>query len=157
MLKARLEEFLRREHVPYTSFTHAPAYTAQEEAAVAHVPGRSWAKVVICFADDEPIMAVLPAHFSVDFGQLAALAGARQVRLATEPEMAALYPECEVGTMPPFGPLYHHRIFVDRSLEGAPDLAFNAGTHTDAIRMRYDDLAALSHPTAGAFGRAPGH
>ena len=50
-----LDDTLRQARIPYTAFSHPPAFTAQREAAASHVPGRSWAKVVVCFADDEVI------------------------------------------------------------------------------------------------------
>jgi Ala-tRNA(Pro) deacylase len=153
-----LDQFLRDARVPYTTFTHPEAFTAQDEAAVSHVPGRSWAKVVICFADDEPIVAVVPAPSLVDLEQLRVLAGARALRLADEREFTTLYPDCEVGAMPPFefgASRFPRRVFVDGRLVGEPDMVFNAGTHTDAIRMHYRDFADLVHPLVGAIGRQP--
>jgi Ala-tRNA(Pro) deacylase len=152
-----LDQFLRDARVPYTTFTHPEAFTAQNEAAVSHVPGRSWAKVVICFADDEPIVAVVPAPSLVDLEELRALAGARALRLAEEHEFRRLYPDCEVGAMPPFGfaGRLPHRVFVDGQLVGEPEMVFNAGTHTDAIRMHYRDFADLAHPRVGAIGCQP--
>jgi Ala-tRNA(Pro) deacylase len=151
-----LDEFLKRARVPYTSFTHPVAFTTQIEAQLSHVPGRSWAKVVVCLADDEPILAVVPAPCLVDFDQLRELVGARSVRLAGEHEFSTLYPDCEPGAMPPFGSLYLQRVFVDRSLVGDPAMVFNAGTHTDAIRMHYADFADLTRPVVGTFARIPG-
>jgi Ala-tRNA(Pro) deacylase len=145
--------FLRRERVPYTTLHHRPAYTAQEEAAAAHVPGRQWAKTVTCFADDEPIQVVLPADLVVEMERLRELAGARALRLATEKEVARLYPGCEPGAMPPLGPLYGQRVFVDRTFVAEPDMVFNAGTHTDAIRMHYNDFADIAKPVVGTFAR----
>src|SRR6187431_3593 len=101
-----VQEYLRAGNVAYTVFQHAPAFTAQEEAAVTHVPGQNWAKSVVCFADGEPVQAVVPADREVDLERLAAIAGAHYVRLAYEAEMRWLYPDCELGAMPPFGPLY---------------------------------------------------
>jgi Ala-tRNA(Pro) deacylase len=152
---ACFRDFLDKRGVAYTVVTHPTAYTAQHEAAVTHIPGRFWAKTVVCFADDEPIMAVLPAPSSVDFERLRVLAGAATIRLAQEREMAALYKDCEAGAMPPLGPLYGQRVFVDAELTKDPEVVFNAGTHADAIRMRYSDLAALVNPVVGEFGRPP--
>jgi Ala-tRNA(Pro) deacylase len=150
-----LDQFLRQARVPYTTFRHPEAFTAQSEAAVSHVPGRSWAKIVVCVADNEPILAVLPAPFMLDLEQLRVLAGAGALRLASEQEFQQLYPDCELGAMPPFGNLYLQRVFVDQSLVGETDMAFNAGTHTDAIRMHYWDFAEVAHPVVGLFGRQP--
>ncbi len=156
-LLSSIVELLTRERIPYTCFRHVPAYTALEEAAVSHTPGRCWAKVVICIADDQPVQAVLPAHNMVDLEQLRLLANAIALRLASEEEIAALHPECEVGAMPPFGAAYEHRLFVDRCLVGEPEMVFNAGTHTEAICMHYGDFAELAKPIVGAFGRPPAH
>ncbi len=152
-----IRDFLRTHHVEFHVLTHPTAYTAQEEAAITHTPGREWAKTVVCFADETPVLAVLPAHHSVDLDRLRALAGASRLRLATEAEMVALYPGCEAGAMPPLGPMYGQRVFVDRALEHDVEVVFNAGTHVDAVRMRYDALVELTHAVIGEFGHAPGH
>jgi Ala-tRNA(Pro) deacylase len=154
---ASIGNFLKRERVPYTIFVHRAAYTAQQEAEVAHVRGRHWAKIVVCFVDNEPIQAVLPADLMVDLERLRALARAHTVRLATEAEMIKLYPGCEPGAMPPFGPFYGQRVFADTIMEGDPEMAFNAGTHTDAICMHYNDFAEIVRPTVGAFARPLRH
>jgi Ala-tRNA(Pro) deacylase len=156
MRPTSVDRFLKQARVPFTTFRHAPAFTAQERAAVSHVPGRSWAKVVVCYADEEPVLVVVPAHLLVDLNVLGALAGAATVRLANEEELAALYPDCEPGAMPPFGALYRQRVFVDRSLVGEADMVFNGGTHTDAIRMHYGDFADLSGPIVGQLARCAG-
>ena len=155
-LNSSIVAILKRERVPYTCFKHSPAYTAQEEAAVSHILGRCWAKVVICFADDQPVQAVLPAHHKVDLEQLRVLANAEALRLACEEEIAMLYPDYEVGAMPPFGAVHGHRVFVDKCLVGEPELVFNAGTHTEALCMHYGDVAELAKPVVGVFTQAPG-
>ena len=151
MVTLTVQEFLRRGNVAYTVFQHAPAFTAQEEAAVTHVPGRNWAKAVVCFADGEPVQAVVPADREVDLERLADVARAHEVRLADESELRWLYPDCELGAMPPFGPLYKQPVFVDEVLTRDEEIVFNAGTHSDAICMRYADFAAITRPTVGRF------
>jgi Ala-tRNA(Pro) deacylase len=153
-LLACVVEILKRERVPYVTLQHSPAYTAPELSAVAHIPGLRSAKVVICLADDQPVQAVLPAHYSVDFEALRQLAGATSLRLAREDEIAALYPEFEVGVIPPFG-MHGHRVFVERCFVGEPEMVFNAGTHTDSLCMHYGDFADVAKPTVGVFGVAP--
>lgn len=146
-----IRDFLHDHQIDFRVVTHPTAYTAQEEAAVTHVPGREWAKTVVCFADDDPVLVVLPAHYTVDFERLRAVTGAGRVRLATETEMVGLYPGCEAGAMPPLGPLYHQRVFLDASLGSDVEVVFNAGTHVDAVRMRYDSLVALTGGVVAAF------
>ena len=152
-IAASIGDFLKRERIPYRTIAHPVAYTAQEEAAVAHVPGRRWAKTVVCMADDQPIQVVVPADMIVDLERLRELAGARVVRLGTEDEIATFYPECERGAMPPFGPLYGQRVFVDATLVGEPEMVFNAGTHADAFGMDYNDFAEIVKPVVGTLAR----
>jgi Ala-tRNA(Pro) deacylase len=150
---ATVQEFLRRADLPYSVLPHAPAYTAQEEAAVTHVPGRDWAKAVVCFADGEPIQAVVPGDLSVNLHRLAHLAGAESLRLATEEELEWLYPDCEPGAMPPLGPLYRQQVYVDEALAVEETIVFNAGTHEDAVSMKFADFARLVRPVVGRFSQ----
>jgi len=134
---------------------HRLAYTAQEEAAVIHIPGRDWVKVVTCFVDGRPIEAVVPAPMVVNLDALLELAGGCVIRLAREDELTRMYPGCEPGAMPPFGPLYGQSVFVDVTLAREPVLVFNAGTHTEAIGMRWADIAASVRPIVGRFAEPP--
>jgi len=154
-LVACLVDALRRERMPYVTLQHAPAYTAPEVAQAAHVPGRRSAKVVICIADEQPVQAVVPAHYTVDLAALQRLVGTASLRLASEREVAALYPEFEVGAMPPFGRLHGHAVFVERAFVGEPEMVFNAGTHTDCLCMHYCDFAEMVKPVVGEFGVPP--
>ena len=155
-LLACLVEVLKRERMPYVAFRHPPAYTAMEQAAVSHIRGRCAAKVVICIADDQPLQAVAPAHYLVDLERLRLLARAGTLRLASETEIAALYPEFEVGAAPPFGHMYGHRVFVEQCFVGEPEMVFNAGRHTESVCMHYSDFAEVVKPIVGAFGIRPG-
>lgn len=147
-----LDDFLKNAHVPFTAFQHAEAFTAQQEAARSHVPGRSWAKTVICFADEEAIAAVVPAIQKVDLERLRVLANATTLRMAREQELADICPDCELGAVSPFTSRWSLRVFVDQSFVGEPEMVFSAGTHTDAIRLHYGDFAELTRPVIGAIG-----
>lgn len=151
-----IQEFLRQADVGYTVVPHPRAYTAKQEAAVVSVPERFWAKVVTCFADGEPVQAVVPADCDVDFHRLAAVVGVQDVRMASEDELEWLYPDCETGAMPPFGPLYRQLVFVDEQLAADEKIAFNAGTFANAVAMRFTDFVRLTHPTIGRFARPSG-
>jgi Ala-tRNA(Pro) deacylase len=146
-----LDVLLRNAHVPFTAFRHPNAFGAQYEAALSHVSGRSWAKTVICFADDHPVAAVVPAHLLVDLERLRALIGAATLRLAVEAELADLCPDAELGAISPFVTERTLRVCVDSSFVGDPEMVFSAGTHTDAIRIHYWDFVELVRPTVGAI------
>jgi Ala-tRNA(Pro) deacylase len=146
-----IQEYLSQRGCPYTTIPHPRAFTAQEEAAVTHTPGHEWAKTVVCFCDEEPVLAVIGADRKLDLDRFRRLADAQTARLAHEAEFSALYPDCEVGAMPPLGPLFHQRVFVDRRLAGCREITFHAGTHMDGIRMDYTTFADLVKPVVGDF------
>ena len=146
-----IHEFLRKAHVPYRVVPHRPAFTAQEEAAATHVPGRDWAKVIACIIDGEPVEAVVPAPAIVNLDRLLDLAGGHSIRLAEEDELRQLFPDCEIGAMPPFGPLYGQTVFVDAVLAMDPEIVFNAGTHRDAMAIRWNDFVKMVNPIVGRF------
>lgn len=152
MVPASISRYLENHGVDFSVVEHPLAYTAQEEAAVAHVPGRAWAKAVVCMVDDQPTMAVLPADRLVDLERFREACGGRSIRLASEAELRPLYSDCEVGAMPPLGPLYSQPVVVDSSLTSDPEIVFNAGSHRDAIRMRYSDFEDLVKPRVADFG-----
>lgn len=148
-----VKKLLKDEGVKYEVIKHPTAYTAAEEAAVSHISGYEWAKTVIFFTkSDEPVMAVLPASYHVNQGLLGDLVGSGPLRLAEEGEFSGLYPNCEPGAMPPLGNLYGQRVFVDRRLAEDESIVFNAGNHTEAVRLRYADFERLAKPTVGSFG-----
>jgi len=151
----RLKEYLEANKVPYTHCTHRLAYTAQEIAAVQHVKGREMAKTVILRADSKFVMAVVPASHKVDLSALEHALPYEHLTLATEYDFAVLFPDCEVGAMAPFGNLYGLPVFVDTLLTRDAEIVFNAGTHTDTIRMNYADFDRLVQPTVLSLTRQP--
>ena len=146
-----IHEFLREAQVPYAVVPHPPAYTAQDEAAATHVPGRDWAKVVVCFIDGEPVEAVVPAPSVVNLERLLELAGGNDIRVAEEGELDRLFPGCELGAMPPFGLLFGQTVYVDAVLALERDIVFNAGTHREAIVMRWHHFVKMVNPIVGRF------
>jgi Ala-tRNA(Pro) deacylase len=146
-ISAKLRDYLDQNHIKYTLITHSKAYTAQEMAAVMHVPGKELAKVVILKMDGSFVMAVIPAPHKIDLERLRDATGVKQVELASEKEFQKLFPDCEVGAMPPFGNLYGLPIYAANPLEKDKEIVFNAGSHTEAIRMQYEDFARLVKPT----------
>lgn len=146
-----LKEFLDTNRVKYVSIVHSRAYTAQEIAASAHVPGKDLAKAVMIKVDGRLAMAVLPASFQIDFSRLKAGTGAGCVELATEKEFQDQFPDCELGAMPPFGNLYGMGVYVSRRLTEDRDIAFNAGSHTELIKLAYDDYQRLVAPSIVDF------
>ncbi|MFZ4801493.1 MAG: aminoacyl-tRNA deacylase [Chlorobium sp.] len=142
----KLRQFLDSHGVRYFVLSHSPAYTAQEIAASAHVPGKELAKTVVVTIAGKMAMVVLPASRKLDFNRLRAFAGTQEVELASEREFVDLFPECEIGAMPPFGNLYGMEVYVSEELEDDDDIAFNAGAHTELLRLSYDSFKGLVHP-----------
>ena len=132
MISDRLKELLDEHRVKYEVIHHPVAYTAQEEAAVAHVPGAQWAKTVVVLTDGDPVLAVLPAHRRIDLQRFRKVTGADQVQLAGETQFRELYPDCELGAIPPFGNLYGQTTFVDEEMRRPPLHVTVVGARDDA-------------------------
>jgi len=147
----RLKEFLDSNGVKYVSISHSPAFTAQEIAASAHVPGRELAKTVMVHVGGKMAMAVLPASCKVDFERLKEASGGQEVGLAEEAEFRDMFPGCEIGAMPPFGNLYDMDVYVSARLAEDEEIAFNAGSHTELVRLAYKDFERLVKPKVGKF------
>jgi Ala-tRNA(Pro) deacylase len=142
----KLREFLNSQQVKYVMLSHSPAYTAQEVAASAHVRGKDLAKTVMVTLDGRMAMAVLPASRKVGFDLLREASGAENVQLAGERAFSDMFPGCEVGAMPPFGNLYGMDVYVSKLLAEDTEIAFNAGSHTELVRMGYADFVRLVNP-----------
>jgi Ala-tRNA(Pro) deacylase len=149
-IPTKLLDFLNQSKVRYELIHHPEAFTAQELAAIEHVKGKNHAKVVMVKAGSANMMAVLPADHRVDLDKLDKVAG-QPTAVATEAEFKALFPDCAVGTMPPFGSLYGLTTYVDKSLADDGLIVFEAGTHSDAIKMKYADYVRLAAPTVAEF------
>jgi Ala-tRNA(Pro) deacylase len=143
----KLREFLDLHQVKYVTIVHSPAYTALDIAAVAHVPGRELAKTVMVLLDGALAMVVVPAAKKLQREQLAAATHARHAELATEEEFKYRFPDCEAGAMPPFGNLYGLPVYADEKLAEDKEIAFNAGSHRELVRLAWRDFAALVKPT----------
>lgn len=146
-----LRKFLASSKIRYTVARHPVAYTAQEIAAAQHVPGRQLAKSVLVKTERGAVLAVLPAIHLIDLKKLKAALGAKQLTIAKETDIKRQFPDIEVGAMSPFGNLYGVPVIVDRELGQAEEIVFNGGSHTETVKLRYRDFAALVHPKTGAF------
>jgi Ala-tRNA(Pro) deacylase len=147
----RLKTFLDENKVRYVTMSHSSAYTAQEIAAATHIPGKSMAKAVMAKLDDRMTMLVLPASYKVDLKLLRQAVGASKAQLATEGEFKEFFPDCETGAMPPFGNLYGLPVIVAESLKDAREIAFNAGSHTEVVKLGFADYERLVNPTVLKF------
>ncbi len=147
----KLKEYLNSNNIKYVTIFHSQAYTAQEVAESAHIPGKELAKTVMVKIDDKMAMAVLTAADKVDFDSLKESVGAVKVELACEQEFENMFPGCEIGAMPPFGNLYEMQVFVEEKLTEDTEIAFNAGSYTELIKLSYNDFERLVKPTVVKF------
>jgi Ala-tRNA(Pro) deacylase len=147
----KLKDFLDAQKVKYVSIKHSPAYTAQEVAESAHLPGKDIAKTIILKMDGKMVMAVLPANRRIMLQEFVEQTGAQDVSFATELEFKDLFPECEIGAMPPFGNLYDMPVFAAPNLAADVEIAFNAGSHSELIKLSYRDFERLVQPKYVSF------
>lgn len=147
----KLLKYLDNHDIKYLVIKHSPAYTAQEIAQAAHIPGKNFAKTVIVKIDGILAMAVLPARNMVDIDVLRDITGAEYTELAGEKEFEDIFPGCETGAMPPFGNLYGLKVYVAELLSKDKEIVFNAGSHTELIKMNYSDFEKLVQPVVVKF------
>ena len=152
MPSPKIRQFLDEGGAKYAVINHSPAFTAQEVAASAHVPGKALAKTVIVKLDNELAIAVVPATQQLNFDLLKAAAGAKTGMLASEPEFMRRFPDCEVGAIPPFGRSYDLPLYVEKDLAKEEHIAFCAGTHRDVIAMKFADYRRVAHPRLARIG-----
>jgi Ala-tRNA(Pro) deacylase len=147
----RIRMYLDSQEVPYEWLKHSEAFTAQEVAHALHLSGKRLAKTVVVEADSRMVMAVLPASHRLVMSELRGVVEAREVKLLPEEELEKIFPGCDLGAIPPLGDLYGMDVWVDRTIADQEEIVFNAGTHADAVRMKYHDFSALVKPRIGRF------
>jgi Ala-tRNA(Pro) deacylase len=148
-----LVKFLKSNKVKFELRHHPARYTAQEVAAAEHITGEDVAKVVVVRSDDQFAMCVLPATYVLDMKKAKKVVGGKKVALATEAEMGNLFPDCEVGAMPPFGKEYGLSLFVEEHLAAQAQVLIPAGTHEDSVLLAWKDYERLAAPTVASFGK----
>jgi len=157
MISTKLIEYLENAGVPYSPHPHAPAYTSQQIAQTIHVPGREMVKCVMLKADEARlVMAVLCSNDTANLDILREEIGCRKLRLASEAEFIDAFPTCKVGAMPPFGNVFNVPMYCDTNLSRNREIEFNAGSHDETIRMRFDDYKRLANPKMIHFAQ-PSH
>jgi Ala-tRNA(Pro) deacylase len=154
-LSERLRKFLDSHLAEFTITSHPKAFTAREVAAAEHLPAQEVAKTVVVFGDGAYHMIVVPASKLVDLHEVRPVLGLSQARLATEDELARLFPDCELGAMPPLGPLYGFPVYLDTTLAAQDIIACNAGTHREVMHMRVAEFRRLVSPHVVSLSREP--
>jgi len=147
----KLKEYLEDNHIQYRFIPHSLTYTARETASCAHVPEKDFAKTVMVKIDSELAMVVIPASQKVNLDQLKKVTGASNTEIARETEFKDIFPDCEVGAMPPFGNLYGIPVFISARLKEDEEIVFNAGSHTELVGIPYQAYEGLVSPQAIAY------
>lgn len=141
-----LAQVLRAEEIPFEQIDHDATYTAQRLADVTNCSGHNVIKPVLVKSDRQFALCIVPAFAKVNLSSAAAAMGVAEVRLGSESELADLFPDCEIGAEPPVGKWFGIPTFMDSSLLEDEYVVFQAGTHTNAIKMRRDDFEKLADP-----------
>jgi Ala-tRNA(Pro) deacylase len=147
----KLKDYLEKNQVPYEVGYHERVYTSQEIAATMHIPGKELAKVVMVKADGKMVMLVLPASYRVDAKKLKKVLQCKRFGIAKEKDFEELFPDCEVGAMPPFGNLYNLEVWIDQVLAEDEFIVFQAGSHVETLKIKYSDYARLVTPRVTGF------
>jgi Ala-tRNA(Pro) deacylase len=147
----KLKDYLEKNRVQYEVGFHERVYTSQEIAATLHVPGKEMVKVVMVKADGKMTMLVLPASYRVDTKKLKKVLSCKRLGISKEKDFEEIFPDCEVGAMPPLGNLYHLEVWVDQVLTKDEFIVFQAGSHVETLKIKYSDYARLVNPKVGDF------
>jgi len=147
----RIRDYLDSQDVPYEQLHHSQAFTAQEVAHSLHISGKRCAKTVVVNGDGKLVMALIPASNRLNLQEFRAVLEVSRLEMVPESELVKLFPDCDLGAIPPFGNLYGVDVWVDRAVSDSEEIVFCAGTHEDCIRMKYSDFAKLSKPRLGRF------
>jgi Ala-tRNA(Pro) deacylase len=151
MISTHVRDYLQSHQVHFETLPHSPAFEANEAAHALHISGKQFAKVIVVHADGRHVMVVLPAARRLNLHELRDALGVKHVQMVPESELEMLCSDCELGAFPPFGEFYGMEVWADRSLAEAEEIVFNAGTHTEAIEIRYADYVKLVHPQIARF------
>lgn len=152
-MSKKLREYLQKEKITFEPLHHAVAYTASEVAGSQHVSGKEMLKTVIIKVDGKLMMCVVPAIYNLDFDKLKKFLGAKSVELAKEEESGKIFTDSELGAEPPIGSLYNIEMIADEDIKANDMVVFNAGSHTDTIKMKANDYLKMTKPRLGHFGK----
>jgi Ala-tRNA(Pro) deacylase len=148
-----LQSYLDEMGANYRLLRHDPAYTAQDLAAIEHIPGRQVIKSVIVRADGQFVLCALPACYRVDLEELRQQLEAQDVQLVNEQNLRSLFPDCELGAEPPIGRMFGMSTLMDESLVADDHVTFQAGTHNDAVTMTLAEYRRVAQPEMAHFAR----
>lgn len=152
VIAPKVKNYLDEKHIRYQILQHSRTFTAMETAESRHIAGKQMIKSVIVKIDGRYVMCILTSNHRINFHKLKKITAAKEAHLATEEEINGLFPECEVGAEPPLGELFGLEVFVDREVSENDEIDFNAGTHTETVRIRYKDFARLTGSKEVNFG-----
>ena len=147
-------DYLKRNNVRYEVIEHAPAFSAHEVAVVSHVPEKDLAKTLVVYSDGKYCMVVVPADHRLNDHLLHDVLKAKHIHLASEDDLQQIFPDCEIGAMPPFGNLYALPVYVDQSLANDEEIVFNACSHTRSIRLKMYDYMRLVQPVIAEISQS---
>ena len=150
-----IKQYLVHNNANYQRKLHNVAYTAQEIAEAEHVPGAEFAKTVVLQADHRIILAMLPADCVVDLEALKRQIPCGKIAISPASDFVERFPGCQPGAVPPLGKLFGLTLYCDSALAKQPEIEFNAGTHTDTIRISFPGFARLENPLMASFSEKP--
>lgn len=141
-IASKLENHLKQQSVDYELLPHHHTDSSLDSAISAHIPAARLAKAVIVKDGDSHLMVVVPSGYHVHLGHLHRHLG-REVGLATEEELASLFPDCDLGAIPPCGAAYGLKTLVDTAILGQPEVFFEAGDHENLVKVSGEQFRSL--------------
>lgn len=150
-----LQRYLNNNGIPYQIIEHDPAFSAHGVSVATHVAEKEIAKTVILQIDGKFWMTVLRGDYKINLHMIKQAFAAHHVHLAHEEDLNTLFPDCQLGTMPPFGNLYGVPVLVDQALADDDQISFNACCYTKVVKIKYEDFRRLVNPLVGQYAEPP--
>ena len=142
-ISSTLNEFLKQQKVVFELIPHPHTGSSMDTAQQAHVPGNRLAKAVVLKGDGNYSMVIVPSVEHVDLAVLREQLGSG-LELASESELGELFPDCDIGAVPPIGPAWGMDTYLDESfLANDKEIYFEAGDHEDLVRVSGDQFQEL--------------
>ncbi|OUR96285.1 hypothetical protein A9Q84_07970 [Halobacteriovorax marinus] len=147
----KIKSYLEDSKYHFQVIEHSPTERSLENLSTAKCPPTQLAKVLVFEINKRKSFVILPSDELVHLGTLKDELETGQVKMLRESDLEEYFNDCEVGATPPFGGLYNMPIYLSSHFQKDQEMYFNGGTHTDLVRMPYQEFLIVEHPTIANF------
>jgi Ala-tRNA(Pro) deacylase len=153
-MPTKLVEFLETHHLKYETIAHSETQTSLATVNWINCDAAQLAKIIVCEIDNyRTSLFLLPAAEVMDLKELKKNINAKKINILPETKLEEIFNDCEIGAQPTYGSLYNLPTFLPEHSDKNKDIYFNAGTHTDVLRVPYSEFDDVEQPYITNFSR----